>query len=221
MRLARRCRGPGPVALTVARVRRIREKGAPSRAPSKLCTQRPGSEQDPGLFLSGFNRPAHRRRQRSTRSHHRWRWTLFNKLPQGDTGTGRWFTLQLRGCSSAGRARPRHGQDMGSRPVIRSTSGVPVHSEATRQGVGGPGCARPCIPGCQATCSETPRPTGRSRSGTAEVECRVRLDGPGHHPFKVGTRVRIPHAIPSTGTFADLARRRWKSAATIGRRRNP
>ena len=50
--------------------------------------------------------------------------------------------LHLCGCSSAGRARPRHGQDMGSRPVIRSTSGVSLHSEATRHGVGGPGCAR-------------------------------------------------------------------------------
>jgi hypothetical protein len=26
--------------------------------------------------------------------------------------------------------------------------------------------------------------------------CRVRLDGRGHHSFKVGTRVRIPHAMP-------------------------
>jgi len=78
----------------------------------------------------------------------------------------------------------------------------------------------------QATCSETPHPTGCSRLGTAEVDSfalvaqqaeqppckrqaarsirrrghhqtsRVRLDGRGHHSFKVDTRVRIPHAIP-------------------------
>jgi hypothetical protein len=103
----------------------------------------------------------------------------------------------------------------------------------------------------QTTCSETPRPTGRSRLGTAEVEpsprgsagraaaaasgrprvqsgaggrqqpCRVRLDGRGHHPFKVGTRVRIPHATPEQETSVELTLRGWKPAATIGRRRNP
>jgi hypothetical protein len=42
-----------------------------------------------------------------------------------------------------------------------------MHSEATSQGVGGPGCARPLG---LVTCSETPHPTGCSRVGTAEVE---------------------------------------------------
>lgn len=57
-RAARQWRGRSSAALTVARVGHIRETGALSRAPSTLCTQRPGSEQDPGLFLCGFNRPA-------------------------------------------------------------------------------------------------------------------------------------------------------------------
>lgn len=35
---------------------------------------------------------------------------LFNKLPRDDLGTGRWFVSHLCGCSSAGRARPRHGR---------------------------------------------------------------------------------------------------------------
>ncbi len=42
-----------------------------------------------------------------------------------------------------------------------------------------------------------------------------------HHSFKVDTRVRIPHATPDKGTLFELMLRGWKSAATIGRRRNP
>ena len=51
------------------------------------------------------------------------------------------------GCSSVGRARPRHESWVigatSSRLVIRSTSGVSFHSVAARHGVGGAGCARP------------------------------------------------------------------------------
>ena len=51
------------------------------------------------------------------------------------------------GCSSAGRARPRHvswvAEATSSRLVIRFTSGVSFHSAAARHGVGGAGCARP------------------------------------------------------------------------------
>jgi hypothetical protein len=54
-----------------------------------------------------------------------------------------------------------------SKLVIRSTSGVPLHSVAAARWCWRDGmCAAPG----QATCSETPRPTGRSRLGTAEVE---------------------------------------------------
>ena len=64
------------------------------------------------LFFSFFdlNRPAHRHRPAIDGSQHRRRWPLFNNLPQVDLGTGRWFVLHLCGCSSAGRARPRHGR---------------------------------------------------------------------------------------------------------------
>ena len=56
-----------------------------------------------------------------------------------------------------------------SRLAIRSTPGVSMHSAAARHGVGGAGCARP---EAWAPCSETPHPTGCSRLGTAEVDCR-------------------------------------------------
>jgi hypothetical protein len=40
------------------------------------------------------------------------------------------------------------------------------------------------------------RQAARSIRRRGHQTCRVRLDGRGHHPFKVDTRVRIPHAIP-------------------------
>ena len=135
-----------------------------------------------------------------------------------------------------------------SKLVIRSTSGVSLHSEATRQGVGGPGCARHLArsraarhhirrdarvwaqpkwisialvaqqaeqPPCKRQAARSNRRRGHHQSS------RVRLDGRGHHSFKVDTRVRIPHATPAQGTLVELTLRGWKSAATIGRRRNP
>ena len=133
-----------------------------------------------------------------------------------------------------------------SRLVIRSTSGVSMHFEATRHGVGGPECARPLarsraarhhirrdarvwaqpkwIPALVAQQAEQPpckRQAARSIRRRGHQICRVRLDGRGHHSFKVGTRVRIPHATPQTRTLVALKLRGWKSAAMTGRRRNP
>lgn len=122
-----------------------------------------------------------------------------------------------------------------------------MHSEATRHGVGGPGCARSLarpraarhhvrrdarawaqpkwnLPPVTQQAGQPPckRQAARSiRRRGHHQPCRVRLDGRGHHPFKVGTRVRIPHATPEQGTSVKLTLRGWKPAATIGRRRNP
>ena len=152
------------------------------------------------------------------------------------------------GCSSAGRARPRHGRghEFETRHPLHFGCVLSLRCRVTwcwRYGM--------CATLGQATCSETPHPTGCSRLGTAEVDSfalvaqqaeqppckrqaarsnrrrghhqssRVRLDGRGHHSFKVDTRVRIPHATPAQGTLVELTLRGWKSAATIGRRRNP
>ena len=84
------------------------------------------------------------------------------------------------GCSSAGRARPRLWPGRGFETCHSLHFGcvLALRGRATwcwRCGM--------CVATDQAPCSETPRPTGRSRSGTAEVDlCRVRLDGRGHHP---------------------------------------
>ena len=126
----------------------IRERRAHSSHPPRSARRGPDSERIRALFVSGFNRLAHRHRLAIDGSHHRWRWTLFNKLPQGSPGRpdqAGGMPCNLCGCSSMGRARPPHGLDTGSRPVIRSTSGVSLHSVAARQGVGGAGCARPMI----------------------------------------------------------------------------
>ena len=155
------------------------------------------------------------------------------------------------GCSSVGRARPRH-VSWGSGPRVRDSSSAPLR-------------VCPCTPRPRDrvlvvrdvrgpwpdhvqrdTTSDGTLALGHSRSGTFspwlsrqgsrrckrqaarsiscrghQQPCRVRLDGRGHHPFKVGTRVRIPHATPEQGTSVELTLRGWKPAATIGRRRNP
>ena len=173
------------------------------------------------------------------------------------------------GCSSAGRARPRHGRghEFETRLPLHFGCVLSLRCRVTwcwRRGM--------CATLGQVTCSETPHPTGCSRLGTAEVDsfalvaqqaeqppckrqaarsirrpghqtCRIRLDGPRHHSFKVDARVRstraarwtrlsagrrprakaraIPHTTPEQGTLVELTLRGWKSAATIGRRRNP
>lgn len=148
------------------------------------------------------------------------------------------------GCSSAGRARPRHGRghEFETRHPLHFGCVLSLRCRATwcwRCGM--------CAALGQATCSETPHPTGCSRLGTAEVDfhrprsgagtaaslqaagrarssrcrghhpsSRVRLDGQGHHPFKVDTRVRTPHATPAQGTLVELTLRGGNRPQRLG-----
>ena len=153
--------------------------------------------------------------------HHRRRWMLLKKLPQDDLGTGRRFVLHLCGCSSVGRARPRHGRghEFETRHPLHFGCVHALRGHATWCWWSGM-----CAALDQAPCSETPHPTGCSRLGTAEVDFqfrRVRLGGRGHRAFIPGTRVRIPHATPIQEALVELTLRGRKPAATIGRRRNP
>ena len=167
---------------------------------------------------------------------------LFNKLPQDNLGTGRRSVLHLCGCSSVGRARPRHGRghEFETRHPLHFGCVHALRGHATWCWWSGM-----CAALGQAPCSETPHPTGCSRLGTAEVEsrprssagraapckrraarsnrrrghqtCRVRLDGRGHHSFKVGTRVRLPHEAPDQfAEMAQSAERRVESACVGG-----
>ena len=172
---------------------------------------------------------------------------LFNKLPQDDLGTGRWFALHLCGCSSAGRARPRHGRghEFEARHPLHFGCVHALRGHAIRCWWCGM-----CAALGQATCSETPHPTGCSRVGTAEVDftalvaqqaeqppcrrqaarsnrrrghqrCRVRLaaEDTGLSIRGRGFESRTRHQ--STEALVELTLRGRKSAATIGRRRNP
>lgn len=128
--------------------------------------------------------------------------------------------------------------DTSSRLVIRSTSGVSMHSEATRHGVGGPGCARPlarpraarhhirrdarvwaqpkwnhALVAQQAEQPPCKRLAARSNRRRGHQTCRVRLDGRGHRAFNPGTRVRVPHATPEQRS----PRRAHASRVEIGR----
>jgi hypothetical protein len=129
----------------------IREKEAHRRIPSKLCTQRPGIRLDPGLFLcvscstQSASRPA-AALQRSTGSHTGNGDRSFKTSCDTHTTTGWLVVSQTCGCSSAGRARPRHGRghEFDSRyPLQRFTSGVSLHSVAALAWCWRPGCARP------------------------------------------------------------------------------
>jgi hypothetical protein len=95
------------------------------------------------------------------------RWTLFNNLLRDDLGTGRWLGSQICGCSSVGRARPRHGRghEFETRHPLHFGCVLSLCCRVTW-------CwrCRMCATLGQATCSETPHPTGCSRLGTAEVD---------------------------------------------------
>jgi hypothetical protein len=159
-----------------ARVRRIREKGAPSRAPSKLCSQRPGNRKVPGLFLCHFTRLARWRRPGD-------RWIAA-------TGSGGCSLTSCRKTTSVLADGPSCNSGLRLRAQSHFGCVHALRGHATWCWWSGM-----CAVLGQITCSETPHPTGCSRLGTAEVEVQ---EAP-----------------------VELTLQGWKSAATIGRRRNP
>jgi hypothetical protein len=157
------------------------------------------------------------------------RWVFFNNSEQGDLGTGRGCVLQFAGVAQLAERDLAMVEATSSILVIRSTSGVSMHSAAARHGVGGAGCARPqarsraarhllrkqararahpkwwfAAPVAQQ--AEQPpckRQAARSIRRRGPPIRRVRLAGPGRRTFNPVTRVRIPHATP----FASLTQR--------------
>ena len=230
------------------RTRCIRERKARRRTTSKLCSQQARIPKGSGPFCFLFNPPSCASAQTAIDgSHRRQRRQLFNNLPQDDLGTGRWSVLHLCGCSSAGRARPRHGRghEFETRHPLHFGCVHALRCRATW--CWRPGCARPlarpraarhhvrrdarawtqpkwifiALVAQQAEQPPCKRQAARSIRRRGHQTCRVRLAGPGHRAFNPVTRVRIPHATPEQGTLVELTLRGWKSAATIGRRRNP
>ena len=131
---------------------------------------------------------------------------------------------QTCGCSSAGRARPRHGRghEVETRHPLHDSLRVCPCTPFRACMVLAVGM---CAARARSTCSETPHPTGCSRLGTAEVNSRSMSRSSsrqGRRTFNPATRVRLPHAIPvQTEAIVELTLRWRKSAATIGRHRNP
>ena len=161
---------PSIRCLIGTRTPHIRGRTAPRRTTSKLCfAAGPDSERIRACLLSvSFIQPS----RASAPDSDRWiappaTTELFNNLPQDDLGTGRRSVLHLCGCSSAGRARPRHGRghEFEARHPLHSGCAHALRCRATwcwRYGM--------CATLGQATCSETPHSTGCSRLGTAEVD---------------------------------------------------
>ena len=81
-------------------------------------------------MFSDFNRPAHRRGPAIDGSHHRQGWMLFNKLPRDELRY--WPMFRLADFADVAQQAERGhamAEATSSRLVIRSTSGVSMHSE--------------------------------------------------------------------------------------------
>lgn len=168
-------RSAGSGSSPARRIRCIREREAHSRTPSSSARRGPDSAKDPGLLFFNFQ-PAKRpaaATQRSTGSHTGDGDLLFQNLPQDDASTG-WPIASCKHADVAQQAERDHAmvQATSSILVIRSTihfgcvlalRGRTFMVLAVRDVRG----RRP-----EAPCSETPCPTGRSRLGTAEVNCK-------------------------------------------------
>ena len=193
---------PSIRCLIGTRTPHIRGRTAPRRTTSKLCfAAGPDSERIRACLLS-VQPPS------CASAHDRDRWIappataeLFNKLLQDDLGTGRRSVLHLCGCSSAGRARPRHGRghEFETRHPLHFGCVLSLRCRVTwcwRCGM--------CATLGQATCSETPHPTGCSRLGTAEVDRQTRgLFASLTQRPECRPRVRLPHEAPDQ--FAEIA----------------
>lgn len=162
--------------------------------------------------------------------------TFINKMPRGSTGTGRRRAPHSCGCSSVGRARPRHGRGHGFEPRLplhfRVCPGTTRRARAV--GTAKRGCARgrsPCAaraPGRSPVTRAWTQPKvdhalvaqteerlpckqwgARSSRRLGHQSRRVRLAGRGHLSFKEATRVRIPYTTPMA--------RSWQGTRFAGR----
>ena len=158
-------------------------------------------------------------------------------------GTGRGHVLQICGCSSAGRARPRHGRghEFEARHPLHFGCAHALRCRAIW--CWRPGCARPWPGHVQRdTASDGTLARGHSRSGftTASVAqlaeqppCKWQVarsirrrrhqidrsrssSWPRTPGFQSGYAGSTPARDARTGTLVELALRGWKSAATIG-----
>jgi hypothetical protein len=142
-------------------------------------------------------------------------------LLQDDLDTGRRPVLQLCGYSSVGRARPRHGRGhefetryplhFGCAHVLRRRNMV----------FDGAGCAR-LLAKSRAARHHIRRD---ARAWTQPKWNHLHMSRSSSRPrtplFQGGDAGSTPARDTRTGTLVEPTLREWKSAATIGRRRNP
>lgn len=100
--------------------------------------------------------------------------TFINKMPRGSTGTGRSEPRKQSGCSSVGRARPRHGRGNGfetRHPLHFGCALAPPPGAQPRERLGRDvhGVATPCAARAPG------RLAGHSRLDTAEMETPARV----------------------------------------------
>lgn len=173
--------------------------------PCDTSSERPGFRKDPGLFLFIFAAgmaPARRLPRspglRPTPASPAVA-SFVNKSPRRRLRFWPVSCAAHRGCSSVEERHLARVEAAGSKPAIRSTSGVPLrHRRRAAEGTARRACARGRSP-CAARAPG--RHAGRSRRGTAEVETRrpscpggsaclksrrARFDASGlHHHFRV------------------------------------
>lgn len=111
---------------------------------------------------------------------------------QDAVGSGRRLVLHRCGCSSAGRARPRHGRghEFETRHPLHSGCVHALRGRVTRCGRSGM-----CAALARPRAARHRRPTGRSRVGTAEVGSTPRRRRSGVPPSPGGTAGGRPDEI--------------------------
>ena len=173
------------------------------------------------MFSVSPQRPAHRRKPAIAGSRCRQRQMLFNKLLQDDLDTGRRPSCKSCGYSSVGRARPRHGRGHEFETRYPLHFGCVFSLRTARHGVGGAGCASPMARSCAARHHIRRDARVRAQPKWNHLHMSRSSSRPRTPLFQGGDAGSTPARDARTGTLVEPTLREWKSAATIGRRRNP
>ena len=145
-------------------------------------------------------------------SHHRLRWTLFNKLRETTSvladGSSCTFAdvAQLAEHDHAMRHGGR-GHEFETRHPLHFGCVLALRGHTTWCWWSGM-----CAVIGQFTCSETPRPTGRSRSGTAEVDSPALVAQQAEQP---PCKRQAAGSNPVTSTNADAPLTQWPECRPV------
>jgi hypothetical protein len=168
---------------------------AAHRRTLQLCSQRPGPDEDPGLFALGFRFPS---ASASAFAGDRWiarprKRRLFNNLPRDGFGTGRGFVSQsFAKFGRPARADQACANHFGCAHALRCRM-----PRCGRRGM----CAAPGRGHVQRhTTFDGMLACGHSRSDFSSRSS----SGSGSRAFIPGTRVQLPHATPVKNPSSSL-----------------